>query len=175
MYRCVYTYIYIYMYILLGPWGYHYFRISPFTDLIQWRSCGMCFDWRNAWHFHCSSSAWCLGSIKKHGFWVGFLWDSCQMRHLYLIASCFWCISMVPVDDATFILYTLLVKDKSFVSSWVNCSHVPCKVLKVVRDISRELQWNFKARWVAMRKDESWIRMLLENNLGRMAPSFLRQ
>ena len=67
---------------------------------------------------------------------MGFLSDAAFIP----IASCFWCILMVPVGDATFILYTLLVKDKGFLSSWVNCSHVPCKVLKVVRDISRELQ-----------------------------------
>lgn len=61
---------------------------------------------------------------------MGFLSDAAFIP----IAYCFWCISMVPVGDATFILYAPLVKDKSFVSSWVNCSHAPCKVLKIVRD-----------------------------------------
>ena len=81
---CIHIYIYLYVY---SPWPMGLPPLPNHRPHPKWRSCGMCYDWRNAWRFHCSSSAWCLGSTKKHGFWVGF--------HGILVRCCIYTYSIL--------------------------------------------------------------------------------
>lgn len=78
---CIHIHVYL-RYVLLGPWGYQHFRITlhrphPMEELRD----VLRLTQRLALPLLIERVV--FGTNKKHGS-VGFLWDSCQMRHLYL-------------------------------------------------------------------------------------------